>query len=133
MDQETTMRLNYKMQTYAIKAVRQVVITPRADGGWVASLPAFGLMAVAGTRDDAHDELEGQLVVYLHRARRLGWALPVIDDIDPNDDLDDDDLTESQVAAIDGLAEHAVVDFDAGKAMSIEDFARENNVMLDAG
>lgn len=127
------MSLNYKIQTYAIKAIHQAVIAPRSGGGWIASLPSFGLMAVAQTRVDAEEELSGQLTVYIQRARRLGWALPVIDEINLNEDSDEDKLTEAQVSAIDGLAEHAIADYEAGKTMSLEDFARENDIMLDAG
>lgn len=127
------MTLNYKTQAYIIRALRHAILAQRLSGGWVASLPMLGLTVVAPTRDDAEAELAGQVVTYIFRAEQHGWHLPRIGDVDLEIGEDSDALTDEQVYALDGLAEDAVSEYEAGRTTKVEDFARENNITLDVG
>lgn len=126
------MSLEYKTAAYFRKAIRRAKLEPLRQNSWLAALPEFGLEAAGPSRDDAEDNLYEKLVKHVLAAQASGARLPVIEGIDLSPRNEQPDITEEQIIALDGLADYALDEAAAGRSISLEDFARDNNIALHA-
>jgi len=78
------MSLQYKIEHYLRKAMREAEITQIAPGIWAASQASFGLRVIGDSRDQAELKLYAALMVQIVGSRESGARLPIMDDIDLN-------------------------------------------------